>query len=101
MTEPDWALVHLKKCIEKTHGGKKMEKSSREGEVIIHGGVVHCPGSHRTWTVSLFEGYLKIYCTGCKRCFVLLVDQDSMAGPSPIFLNVMKDAEFINAEDIK
>jgi len=69
MAELDWALVHLKKHIEKTHGIREMEKGSRDGEVAIHGGVVHCPGGHRSWTVSVLDGQIKIYCTGCKRCF--------------------------------
>lgn len=47
------------------------DPEDKTGEVTIHGGVVHCPGGHRGWTVSLLDGKLKIFCTGCKRCFVL------------------------------
>lgn len=84
MSEPDWALVHLKKCIEKTHSGKKMQEGSREGEVNIQGGIAHCPGGHRSWTVSLFEGKLELYCTGCKRCFRIYVN-NRPCGEGPIY----------------
>lgn len=50
-----------------------MEEGSREGEIILHGGILHCPGGHRTWTVSWFDGELKFFCTSCKRVFEVYV----------------------------
>ncbi len=48
------------------------ESQNKKGAVVIQGGIVHCPCASRSWTVSLLSGVLKLYCVGCKRCFILL-----------------------------
>lgn len=55
-----------------------MQEGNRAGEAILHGGIVHCPGGHRTWTVSWFDGEFKLFCTKCKRCFRIYIDEGIM-----------------------
>ncbi len=59
------------------------DPQDKTGGITIHGGIVHCPCTSRSWTVEHFRGVLKLYCTKCKRCFILIKD------------------ELVNAENIK
>jgi len=46
----------------------------KTGEVSIHGGIVHCPGGHRTWTVEVLSDRIWIFCTRCKRYYKTIID---------------------------
>ena len=71
----------------------------KTGEVTIHGGIVHCPGGHRSWTVELLEGVLKLYCLQCKRCFILHAGVPSLSGK--YVLITLNKTKFVNALDLK